>query len=509
MANTTGGGVARGALLSLVGQWAQYVVQIGSVVVFSRLLTPSEIGLVTAATAITGVAWVLSDLGLSLAALQADELSKDQKTMLFWANAGIGTLTTIAVGASAPLLAYFYDDPRILPIVLAGSSCFLCFGLAAQFEVAITRAGRFGLLSAIGVASQVSGLAAGVLVILLGGSYWGLVASPIVIIVVRLIGAVLGSGWWPGLPRRGVPMRHLYRFGGATLGLHLVTYATYNADSIAIGRVLGNAPLGLYNRAYQLSQVPALQLASPLTKVFLPALSRRRHDPAAYQALAWRIQLFLGYILGGGLALMLVESPAMIDIAFGDGWEGSAGALRLLCLAAILEMVGKIYYWAMLSWARTALLFKVELGPRLVTIALIIFLVPHGIEAVAWAVVAGQALALVLGAIFVLPAAGLPRGPFIGLLLRPAAVTGLASLAAAAVLAELPGSSALLDMLVGTAVWLAVLAVLALVPIVRADLAEIVDSAAALRRRRGGGAGNAEEAGAEGARVAGDAEETR
>lgn len=479
------GGVARGAAVSLLGQWAQYVIQIAAVVVFSRLLSPAEIGLVTAATAITAIAWVLSDFGLSLAGIQAESLSQAQKSMLFWANSSLGLVVAGVIAASAPLLAWFYDDSRVLPIVLAGSSCFLLYGLTAQFEVQINRAGRFGTLSAIGVVSQAAGLAAGVVVILLGGSYWGLVASPIVVILVRLGGAVLCSGWWPGLPRRGVPMRHLYTFGGTTLGLHLVTYVTYNADSVAIGRVLGNAALGFYNRAYQLSQVPALQLASPLTKVFLPALSRRREDPVAFGALVRRIQLFLGYVLGGGLALLLVESPAVIRIAFGPDWDAAAGALSVLCLAAILEMVGKTYYWAMLAWARTGLLFWVELGPRVVTVVAIVLLVPYGIEAVAWAVVIGQALALVLGAVFILPAAGLRRGPFLGLLARPGVATAVASAATYLVLREIPDAPALVALVVGTLVWLAAAALLCVVPVIRRDVAEILQAGQALRRRRG------------------------
>lgn len=478
------GGVARGAAVSLIGQWSQYVIQIGSVVVYSRLLSPAEIGLVAAATAFTAVAWTLSDFGLSLAGLQAESLSQPQKSMLFWANSALGVVLALTVAACAPLIALFYDDQRLVPIVVTGSLCFLLYGLTAQFEVAITRAGRFATLSAIGVLSQVAGLASGVLVIVLGGSYWGLVVAPVVVVAVRLVGAAAKAGWWPGRPRRGVPMRHLYTFGGTTVGLQVVTYVTTNADSVAIGRVLGNAQLGLYNRAYQLSQVPALQLASPLTKVFLPALSRQRGDQVAYQRLVGRIQVFLGYVLVGGLSLLAVEAPAVIRLAFGDGWDGAAPVLQVLCIAAMLELLGQPYYWSMLAWARTGLLFWVELGPRILTIALIVVLVPHGIVAVAWALVAGQVAALVLGAVFVLPAARLARGPFVASILRPAVSVAVAAGLTALVLDRVPELPAIVDLLLGTAVWLAAAAALTLVPAIRRDVDEIVGAARALRGRR-------------------------
>ncbi len=484
MASGNRGKIARGALVSIVGQWGKYVVQIAAVAIFSRLLAPEDIGLVTAATALTGVAWVLSDFGLSLAGLQADELSQDQKSMLFWANSAVGLVITLLAAAVAPLISMLYDDPRLTAITLAGSICFLFSGITGQFQVAINRQGRFGVLSAVGAGSQAAGLAVGVVVVLLGGSYWGLVAHSIASTVIQMIGMAVCSGWWPSRPKRGVPMRHLYRFGGQTLGVHLVTYVTYNADSVAIARVLGNSPLGYYNRAYQLSEVPTLQLASPLTKVFLPALSQRRKDPVAYADMTGRIQLFLGYVLAGGLAFMLVEGPAVVRIALGPGWDPAVPVLQVLCLAAIAEMLGTPYYWTMLSWARTGLLFWVELGPRVVTIALIIVLVPYGIVAVAWAVVAGQVLALILGAVFVLPAAGLRRRPFIGRLLRPMLATGTASGATALVLSWLPAFPAPLALLVGGIVWLATMAVLALLPMFRADLAGLLDGLRALRSRK-------------------------
>ena len=60
------------ALLALSGQWGRYALQLLALVVFSRLLSPADFGLVAMVTGVVGIAYVIGDFGLSLAALQAE-----------------------------------------------------------------------------------------------------------------------------------------------------------------------------------------------------------------------------------------------------------------------------------------------------------------------------------------------------------------------------------------------------------------------------------------------------
>lgn len=72
---------------------------------------------------------LIGDLGLSAAALQADEITPDQQTQLFWTSSGLGLLMAGLVAGSAPLIALLYDEPRLTGVVLVTSVCFLLAGL--------------------------------------------------------------------------------------------------------------------------------------------------------------------------------------------------------------------------------------------------------------------------------------------------------------------------------------------------------------------------------------------
>jgi succinoglycan biosynthesis protein ExoM len=74
----------------------------------SRLLAPSDYGLLAMVTAVIAVADIFRDLGLSTAAVQAPRLTAGQRANLFWINSGVGLLLSLAAFAAAPLLAAVY-----------------------------------------------------------------------------------------------------------------------------------------------------------------------------------------------------------------------------------------------------------------------------------------------------------------------------------------------------------------------------------------------------------------
>ena len=94
---------ARGTAVTLVAQLGRFVLQIGSLVVLARLLSPEAFGLVAMVTSLIGIAELVRDFGLSSAAVQAKHLSHEERTNLFWINVAIGTGCAIiaVVGGTA------------------------------------------------------------------------------------------------------------------------------------------------------------------------------------------------------------------------------------------------------------------------------------------------------------------------------------------------------------------------------------------------------------------------
>src|SRR5690554_1417054 len=109
----------KGGALTAVAQVAISLLNIGATLVLARLLLPKDFGLFGMVIVITGFLDMFKDMGLSMATVQREDISHAQVSMLFWINAGISTALTAITLALAPLVAWFYDDPRLLPVTLA------------------------------------------------------------------------------------------------------------------------------------------------------------------------------------------------------------------------------------------------------------------------------------------------------------------------------------------------------------------------------------------------------
>lgn len=443
------------AIVTLAGQWAKYVVQILALVLFSRLLDPHEFGIVAMVTAVAGVAWVIGDFGLSIAAISAPSLTDGQRNNLFWITTLVGVLIGGAVAGAGPLLAMLYGEQQVRAVAAALGLVFVANGLSGQFRTELNRALRFEWLAAADVSGQVFGLLAGLVTILAGHGLWGLVVQQVGAAVVTLLVVVLAARWWPGLPRRGEEMSGLLKFGALALGGGIAQYISVNADQILIGRTWGAATVGVYNRAFQVARMPAQQVGAPLTRVVVPHLVARLDDPPRFLQAIRRGQGVLGAALICLFAFLAALAPDILRIALGPGWGGAVPFVRVLCLAGAIEAASRVFYWAALAHGRPGLLFGAELAARAVMVALMAFVVQFGAVWVAWAAVVGQVLLLISNAWVVAPAAGIAPWPVLRIAGAVTAVVGPATALVMVGRAAVDDLPLVVSFLAFSALWLA------------------------------------------------------
>lgn len=378
-----GARAARGAAVTLGAQLGKIIIQVTSVVVLARLLTPHDYGLIAMVVAVIGIGEVFRDFGLSSAAIQAPTLSVPQRDNLFWINAGIGAVLAAMVYFGSGLLALAYRQPELVPVTQALSVTFLLNGLATQYRASLIRALKFRLLAVADIAAPVFALVTAVAAGLSGWGYWALVAQQLTSAVILLLVVVVAARWIPGLPRRGVPLGGFLRFGWNLVASQLVGYLSNNLDSVLIGVRFGAGPLGLYDRAFRLLMTPLGQVRAPLTTVALPILSRLADDTRRFGGYICRGQLALGYTVVVGLGLVIGASEPITAIFLGAGWSGVAPILRLFAVAGIFQMLAFVGYWVYVSRGLTGELFRYSLLSALIKVLCVVIGSAWGVIGVA------------------------------------------------------------------------------------------------------------------------------
>jgi PST family polysaccharide transporter len=339
-------------LITAAAQGAQFCLNLGYIMVVARLLVPQDFGLVAMVTTIIGFLRMFQEVGLSTVTVQRREITHAQVSNLFWVNVAVGGVITLLAAASAPAIAWFYREPRLVSITLVLSVSFLLASSAVQHVALLNRQMRFGVLAMIDIVSMLAGYLAGIGMALWKYGCWALVFANLVQVTIKLVLAWLISGWRPRLPSRNTQTGHLLSFGANFAAGALMYSLTRGADNLLIGRVFGAAAVGLYSRGSILLMRPLEQFVMPINAVMIPALSRiqsqhdryRRTFLQVFEAIALITFLFTGLFLALSYPLTLA--------VLGPKWEGAVVIFAGFTMAALAYPLITASTWLFASQAR-------------------------------------------------------------------------------------------------------------------------------------------------------------
>ena len=348
----------QGGSISILAKILNTIIQIAGVAILARLLSPNDFGLVAMATVITGFFFVFHELGLEDATIQASRITHEQISTLFWINLGFGFLVTIILMASSPVVAWFFKEPQLIPVVMVSSINFVFYGLYTQHLALLKKNMLFVEVSIIEILSGLLSTVASIIMALLGMKYWAIIFRHIFFPFFKAIFAWIFCHWRPGVPRRNTNVRPLLKIGANSVGFYMVNYFAANLDKTLIGKKFGAEQLGYYSRAYYLSIIPAGYFTQAIFHVAVSTLSKLRDEPEKYHRYylnALSIVSFLGMPIS---IFMAITSKDLIYLLLGPQWNQAAGIFSILGLSAGMNILYGTSGWIHVSLGRTDRWFK-------------------------------------------------------------------------------------------------------------------------------------------------------
>ncbi len=195
----------------------------------------------------------------------------------------------------------------------------------------------------------------------------------------------LTTGWIPGRPRTGVGLRSMVRFGGGLTLTGLIVYIAYNFEKVLLGRFWGADAVGLYGRAYQLSNIPTDNLNSAVGEVAFSALSRVKNDPVRFRSYFLKgYSLVLALTIPITIAVALF-APDLIAVLLGPKWKDAAPIFRLLAPTILVFALINPIGWLIFSLGMVGRSLKVALVLAPVVISGYVIGLPYGPKGVALA----------------------------------------------------------------------------------------------------------------------------
>lgn len=370
-------------LITLVSQGTLFLLTLGSTAVLARLLTPKDFGLVAMAATVIGFARVFKDAGLSTATVQREGITHAQVSNLFWINGAVSGVTTLLVVGAAPLIAWFYREPRLVLVSAILATTFLLGGLGVQHTALLNRQMRFKAIAFIEICSMSVSVGLGIGMARLGYGFWSLVWANVSLAGCRLLLVWSFCRWRPQLPRRGVGTGTFVKFGAnLAAGAFLYSLAR-GTDNLLIGRCYGSNAVGLYSRAGVLLMRPLEQFLVPLNSVFLPVLSRLQHQPERYRRTFLRIYDCVALATFPVSALFLALAHPLVLVVLGRKWESAAPIFSGFTLVALYFPLGNVSTWLYDSQGRGSASLRSSILVSIVTVIAFVAGLPYGPTGVA------------------------------------------------------------------------------------------------------------------------------
>ncbi len=146
---------AKGMAWTTISTVIRSLVSILQVAILTRYLNKADFGVVAIATVFIGFSQIFLDMGISIGIMHKQDISKNQYSSLYWLNILTGVFLMLLLMAISPVVAKFYDDPSLIPILLLLSTSMLFSAIGNQHRIVQQKMLRFKLISLVEISSSV------------------------------------------------------------------------------------------------------------------------------------------------------------------------------------------------------------------------------------------------------------------------------------------------------------------------------------------------------------------
>jgi O-antigen/teichoic acid export membrane protein len=375
---------ARAALAWSFGErYASLVVTIASTMVLARLLTPKQVGIYSLCAALTAVAGILRDFGVSEYLIQEKNLTREKMQAAFAIALTVAWSMAAMVFLGRHGFASFYDEPTLAQVLAVLTLNFLILPFASPTFAVMNRDMEFRRIFVIQLLSNTAQAATSVLLAYRGHGAMSLAWGPVANVATQtlLLTAMRprDSLMWPSFKSA----KTVLSYGSMFVTSRVVETFTRNAHEFIIAKQFGLFSVGLFSRAFGLMELFYNNVAAAILRVASPAFAadHRKGLPLAplyakgtaiFTSIAWP---FFGFV-----ALM---SQDIIRVLFGPQWDAAAPIATVLAVAI---MPTHLYALAPNLFASTGeikrrLIVSLRFSP--VHLFLVLLASLHSLEAVA------------------------------------------------------------------------------------------------------------------------------
>ena len=305
-------------------------------VILARLLSPDEFGLMALGLIVIGYLDTFSGLGVENVVIYKQDNVEHNSNVAFTLGLVFNTIISVTTFLIAPLVATFFNDPRVTDIVRALSVVFIIWGLGNIHAARLKKELQFRqtLLPELGKSLAKAVVSIGMA--LAGFGVWSLVWGQIAANLAASALYWLVYRWRPRLTIDTKTSRQLLGYSSQTVLSEFMGAILTNIDYLIVGKRLGPENLGLYTMAFRVPELLIINTCYIVSNALFPAYSKLQNDPESLRkGFLLTLRYIALYTVPVGLGMFIV-TPEFVKVIFGDPWIPAVPVMQAISLYAVI-----------------------------------------------------------------------------------------------------------------------------------------------------------------------------
>ena len=371
---------AKGLMWGAINNGTMQVLNLLIGIIVLRQLTPDDTGLVGMLAIFTAIAGNLQSSGFSTALINEKQPTAQQYNSVFWFNILMGGLLYVLLFMSAPLIAWFFHQPRLTDLsrFLFFSFFISSFGISTNAYMVKNMMNRE--ITIINLTALVISGSTAIVMALNDMAYWSLAWQQVVNSAILILGRFYYVKWKPSLCFTFDYIRQTFSFSMKILVTMIVNTVNQNLLTVIFGRLFRDARVvGNFFQAYKWDSMAFQTVGGMVGQVAQPVLVSVREEKEREQQVfrkMLRFTAFLSFPALFGLALVARE---FILCTIGYEWIECIPLLQILCISGAFMPIYTLYQNLVISHGRSDINMWLNIGQIVLQLCIILLFYRQGI----------------------------------------------------------------------------------------------------------------------------------
>ena len=307
--------------------------------ILARILTPGQFGVFGVATLLLALLEIFTETGINVFLVQQKEELGEYVNEAWVVSILRGFFLSLLLFLLAPFIAVFFKSPDSLQIIQLMSIVPFARGFInpsiVRLQKDLTFDKEFWFRLSIFVADSFVSVAISFIKHDISGLGWGMFAG--VLLEVLLSFYLIRPR--PKLALNFEKVKKIIHRGKWVTAYGICNYFGENGDNIVVGRLLGTAPLGIYQVAYKFSTLPISEITDVSNRVAFPVYTKIADDKRRLAKAFIRTTVFIsmGSIILG--AIIYFFATPIILLFLGNAWQSAIPVVKVLALYGVLRAI--------------------------------------------------------------------------------------------------------------------------------------------------------------------------